>query len=201
LARAEELVEVADVDKETFLIQHIKQGERASFDALVSLYQQKGLGIAYNMIGNLEDAKDVLQEAFVKVYLNIKGFQERAQFNTWFYRIVVNCSLDLLRKKKRMESIFINSIIDEDGKEKELEIADSRFEPGRITIERELGRNLEDSIAKLSEKQRTCFVLKHQNGLSIEEISQILKCSPATVKVHLFRAIGNLRKSLSKYMV
>lgn len=196
----EELV-VADADKETVLIQRIKQGERASFDALVSLYQQKGLGIAYNMVGNLEDAKDVLQEAFVKVYVNIKGFQERAQFYTWFYRIVVNCSLDFLRKRKRTSSIFIDSIIDGNGEEKELEVADSRFEPARITIERELGRNLEDSIAKLSKMQRTCFVLRHQNGLSIEEISQILKCNPATVKVHIFRAIGNLRKSLSKYMV
>ncbi len=196
----EELV-VANIDKETVLIQRIKQGERASFDALVSLYQQKGLGIAYNMVGNLEDAKDVLQEAFVKVYLNIKGFQERAQFSTWFYRIVVNCSLDLLRKKKRLNRIFIDSIIDEDGREKKLDVADSRLEPARMAIERELGRNLEDNIAKLSEKQRACFVLKHQNGLSIEEISQILKCNPATVKVHLFRAVGNLRKSLSKYMV
>lgn len=196
----EELV-VVGIDEETALIQRVKQGERASFDILVSLYQQKGLGIAYNMVGNLEDAKDVLQEAFVKVYLNIRGFQGRAQFNTWFYRIVVNCALDFLRKKKRLNRIFIDSIIDEDGREKKLDVAGSRLEPARITIERELGRSLEDSIDKLSKMQRTCFALRHQNGLSIEEISQTLKCNPATVKVHIFRAIGNLRKSLSKYIV
>jgi RNA polymerase sigma-70 factor (ECF subfamily) len=79
-----------ELNKDIVLIERIKQGDRASFDVLVSLYQQKGLEIAYNIVGNLEDAKDVLQEAFVKVYLNIKGFQEKAKFSTWFYRIVVN---------------------------------------------------------------------------------------------------------------
>ena len=189
-----------DLNKEIVLIQRIKQGDRASFDILVSLYRQKGLEIAYNIVGNLEDAKDALQEAFVKVYLNIKGFQERAKFSTWFYRIVVNCSLDLLRKKRRMKSVLIDSIMDEDGQEKKLDIADDHLEPLKISIEKELAHNLEESINKLPEKQRICFILKHQNGLSIEEISHILKCNPATVKVHLFRAVNNLRKRISKYL-
>jgi len=190
-----------ELNKDIVLIERIKQGDRASFDVLVSLYQQKGLEIAYNIVGNLEDAKDVLQEAFVKVYLNIKGFQEKAKFSTWFYRIVVNCSLDLLRKKKRIKNVPIDSIMDEDGQEKRLDIADNHWEPLKISMERELARDLEENINKLPEKQRICFILKHQNGLNIEEISHILKCNPATVKVHLFRAVNNLRKKISKYLI
>lgn len=193
----EELTGVADIDKEIVLIQRIKQGDRTSFDILVTLYQQRGISIAYNIIGNLEDAKDVLQEAFIKVYLNINSFKGKAQFFTWFYRIVKNCALDYLRKKKRLNKVFIDPIINEDNREKELDIADNRLDPAGIVIERELVHSLENNIAKLSRMQRTCFVLRHQNGLSIEEISRILNCSPATVKVHLFRAIGNLRKGLS----
>lgn len=185
--------------EETVLIGRIKQGERSGFDNLVALYQQKGLGIAYNIVGNLEDAKDVLQEAFVKVYLNIKGFKEKSLFSTWFYRIIVNCSLDFLRKKKKISRMLAYPLADESGQEVELQIPDSRYEPDKAAISAELNDKIEDSIANLSEKQRLCFVLKHQSGLNNEEISQVIKCNPSTVKVHLFRAVNNLRKNLAKY--
>lgn len=188
--------------QEKVLIERIKQGERISFDNLVSLYQQKGLSIAYNLVGNLEDAKDILQESFIKVYLNVQGFKEKSEFFTWFYRIVVNCALDFLRKRKRMNHIFIDSlIIDEEGKKKEQEIADNRFEPAKVAMLNELHCHLDNCLARLSEKQRLCFVLKHQNGLSTQEVARVLKCRPATVKVHIFRAINNLRKSLAKYII
>lgn len=188
-----------DRTSEEDLIEHIRQGERASFDTLVSLYQQKGLSIAYNLVGNLEDAQDVLQEAFIKVYLNIKDFQGRSLFFTWFYRIVINCALDLLRKKKKMSRVFTEPIIKE-KKQEEIQIPDRRFEPLSVALQHELRNSLDNCIAKLPEKQKLCFILKHQNGLSVEEISQVIKCSPSTVKVHLFRAIRNLEKGLAKYM-
>lgn len=187
--------------EEIALIEEIKNGHRASFDNLAILYRQRGLSIAYNMVGNLEDAKDVLQEAFIKVYLNIKKFREKAKFSTWFYRIVVNCSLDFLRKRKRINRTFVNPLQDEDGQDLCLEVPDTSNEPSRVAMASELNRNLENCIAELSEKQSLCFVLRHQNGLSVEEISNILSMSPATVKVHLFRAATNLRKSLAEYAI
>ena len=189
----------SDASNEMVLIERIKQGERLGFDRLVSLYQQRGLNIAYNLVGNLEDSRDVLQEAFIKVYLNIEDFRGKSQFYTWFYRIVVNCALDLLRKKKKMSCVFTESHIDEEGQEKEVQIPDTRFDPAKIAQAREFQFNLDNCIANLPEKQRTCFVLKHKNGLSTSEIAQVLKCNPSTVKVHLFRAIKNLQKSLSIY--
>ena len=185
---------------ELVLIEDVKCGKRSSFDILVELYQRRGLGIAYNLAGNLEDAKDILQEAFIKMYLNIKGFQQRARFSTWFYRIVVNCALDFLRKRKRAGRIFVEISNDAEGKKAELEVPDLSFEPRRAGMAKEFARELEECIAGLSKMQRLCFVLKHQNSLNIQEISGMLKCSPATVKVHIFRAVENLRKSLTPYL-
>ena len=185
---------------ESVLIEDVKCGKRSSFDILVSFYQQRGLGIAYNLARNLEDAKDILQEAFIKIYLNIKGFRGGSRFSTWFYRIVVNCALDFLRKRKRAGRIFVEISDDQEGKKTGLEIPDLSFEPRRAGMAKEFAKELEECIARLSKMQKLCFVLKHQNSLSIQEISETLKCNPATVKVHLFRAVGNLRKYLTPYL-
>ncbi len=187
-------------NRETILIEAMKEGERASFDRIVEMYQQRGISIAYNIVGNLEDAKDILQEAFVKVYTNIKSFHGQSRFSTWFYRIVVNCALDLLRKRRKTSQMFRGSLVDEEGREKVEQVPDSSFEPARVALTNELKYALDNGIADLSKKQRVCFVLKYQNGLTIEEISQVIKCSPSTVKVHLFRAIRNLEKKLTRYI-
>lgn len=185
---------------EPALIERVKCGERSGFDNLVGLYQQKGLCIAYSMVGNLEDAKDVLQEAFIKVYLNIKDFKEESKFSTWFYRIVVNCALDFLRKKKNKGKVFMERLTDEETEE-EKEIADWHYEPAGVLLSKELAENLDRCILALPEKQKTCFILKHQNGLTTQEIAQVLKCSVSTVKVHLFRAVRTLQEKLSFYFV
>lgn len=193
------MVSQFDIEKEKLVVERIKQGERAAFDELVQVYRDRGFAIAYNLVGNPEDAKDILQEAFIKVYLNIKGFNSESKFYTWFYRIVVNCSLDFIRKRKAMRKTFTEPLLDEEGNEKE--IPDSRYVPSKIVLSAELAANLEDCIAKLSENQRISFVLKHQNGLSNQEIASVLKCSLSTVKVHLFRAVRALQDKLSSYVV
>lgn len=193
-------MDVAATANESVLIEDVKCGKRSSFDILVSLYQQKGLGIAYNLAGNLEDAKDILQEAFIKMYLNIKRFQQRSRFSTWFYRIVVNCALDFLRKRKRAGRIFVEVSDDREGKKAGLEVPDLSFEPRRAGMAKEFAKELEECIARLSKMQKLCFVLKHQDSLTVREISGALKCSPSTVKVHIFRAVENLRKSLTPYL-
>lgn len=187
-------------NNEAVLIENIKQGQRSSFDSLVRLYRQSGLNIAYNLVGNLEDARDVLQEALMKVYLHIQGFQQKSKFSTWFYRIVTNCAIDFLRKQKRSRRVFVE-FQPEEEEEREIQIPDSRFAPNEILANQELNHLIEAGLARLSEKQRLCFVLKHQSGLEIKEISEIVKCNPATVKVHLFRAMESLREELAKYLV
>jgi len=187
-----------DIDKEKALIMRMKQNERSAFDELVCIYRNKGFAVAYNFVDNPEDAKDVLQETFIKVYLNIKKFKEQAKFSTWFYRIVVNCSLDFLRRRKTMRKVFTQNLLDEEGKVQQFE--DKRYEPGRILMNEELSSVLDNCISELPEKQKVCFILKHQNGLSNQEIARVLKCTISTVKVHLFRAVRNLQEKLSGYL-
>lgn len=185
---------------EAVLIENVKCGQRSSFDALVNLYQQRGLGIAYNMVGNAEDARDVLQEAFVKMYVHIKRFEGRSKFSTWFYRIVVNSALDFLRRRKRAARVFVDIADGHDEGKSPLEVADVRFEPRRMSEAKEFAHTVDECIAKLSKMQKSCFILKHQNKLTISEIAEMLKCNPSTVKVHLFRAVENLRQHLAGYL-
>lgn len=185
-------------EKEKSLVERLKQRERSALDEIVRIYRNKGFGVAYNIVGNPEDAKDVLQEAFIKVYLNINGFKGKSKFSTWFYRVVVNCALDFLRKKKSMHRIFCQPLTDEEGNEKE--VPDTRYDPAKMLLAQELGANLDNCIAGLPEKQKICFILKHRNGLSNMEIAQILKCNLSTVKVHLFRAVRNLQGKLRFYL-
>lgn len=183
---------------EKALISRVKEGERAAFDELVKSHRNKGFAIAYSMVGNPEDAKDVLQEAFIRVYLNIKSFREQSKFSTWFYRVVVNCALDFLRRRKSMYKIFTQPIVDEEGNEKEA--PDIRYEPSKIVLTQELSQRLDDCIDELPKMQKACFVLKHQDGFANQEIAEILGCSLSTVKVHLFRAVRALQDKLSAYL-
>jgi RNA polymerase sigma-70 factor, ECF subfamily len=191
------MVTESDKQEEKLLIERLKQGERSAFDVLVQRYRQQGFAICYNLVGNPEDAQDVLQDAFIKVYRNIKNFRGDAAFTTWFYRILTNCSLDLLRKKKVLNKHFIEPLTDEEGKEHD--VADAHSEPVRILSRQEFARNLDLHIGQLPEKQKVCFILKHQNCLSNQEIAQTVGCSLSTVKVHLFRAVRALQGKLSVY--
>jgi RNA polymerase sigma-70 factor (ECF subfamily) len=190
---------LTDITKEKALLARLKQNDSQAFDELVELYRGRGFAISYNILGNTEDAKDVLQEAFLKVFFNIKGFKQEAKFSTWFYRILVNCSWDFLRKRKRQDRLFIKTQFDE--ADKQPEVPDSHLGPSKFVMDRELADKLEDAISLLPEKQRICFILKHQNQMSNQEIAQTLNCGLSTVKVHLFRAVRGLQERLAFYLV
>jgi len=186
-----------NTEEERLLIGRFKNGDAAAFDELVEAYQRKGFAIAYNMTGNCEDAKDILQEAFIKVYCNIKGFNEEAKFFTWFYRIVVNCSLDFLRKRGRKRAVFSEGGLEDDSN---IEPTDTAESPQQALVTEELNRELEQAVEQLPEKQKACFLLKHRNGFKAREIADILGCNLSTVKVHLFRAANTLQGKLSSIL-
>lgn len=183
---------------EAVLIEKVKLGSRASFDALVELHKNRGISIAFNMLGNLEDAKDVLQEAFIKVYLNIKSFRDQSKFSTWFYRIVVNCCLDFLRKRKRANKVFVPVFVNDEGDE--IEVADNRIEAKKVFTDNELLSKLDDCIGALPEKQKVCFVLRYRDNMQVSEIAQVANISSSTVKVHIFRAVRHLQDKLAPYL-
>ncbi len=186
-----------DREKEKSLIVRLKDEDASAFDELVFTYQRKGFSIAYNLAGNCEDAKDILQEAFIKVYCNIKSFNEDASFFTWLYRIVVNCALDFMRKRKRIFSIFREPVSEEEFIKEPVDMSSG---PQERAINDELSQRLEACIAQLPEKQKACFLLKHRSGLKNQEIAEVLGCKLSTVKVHLFRAANTLQSKVSLEM-
>jgi RNA polymerase sigma-70 factor (ECF subfamily) len=184
--------------REKELIARIKRGDRAAFSELVDAYRDRGFAVVYNLVRNPEDAKDVLQEGFIRVYLNIKYFRVESKFSTWFYRILVNSAIDFLRRRKAKGKLFVRFFVDEEGRE--IDSPDKSSDPGPIIQGREFSADLEQVIQSLPEKQRMCFILKHQNGMDNTEIARITGCSLSTVKVHLFRAVRNLRRLLVYYL-
>lgn len=182
-----------DGEKERILIARLKNEDSSAFDELVLAYQRKGFSIAYNLAGNCEDAKDILQEAFIKVYCNIKSFNEEARFFTWFYRIVVNCALDFMRKRKRIFNVFREPVSEEEFIKEPVDMSSG---PQERAINDELSQKLEDCIAQLPEKQKACLLLKHRSGLKNQEIAEVLGCKLSTVKVHLFRAVNTLESKV-----
>lgn len=186
---------------ESDLISRIKEGSRVAFEILVNQYKEKAWGLAFNIVGNVEDAKDIVQEAFIRVYNNIGRFRGEASFSTWFYRILINLSKDHLRKSKRTEHSLSQPIAeDNEGKELFIEVEDLSGGPKRLALNKELSGLIDAAISRLPQKQRLAFILKHIHGIKIGEITGILNCAQATVKVNLFKAVRSLRKHLEPYL-
>ena len=147
------------------------------------------------MVGNWEDAKEMAQNGFVKAYFSLRRFRGEAKFSTWLYRIIANECKDLFRKKGRGPQLLSLSAEREPGSEDGVpfELADPGADPRAQASARELAGRLCQAVEELPGKQRTAFTLHHFSGLPVEEISRVMGCRPATVKVHLFRAAERLR--------
>ncbi|MCK4423272.1 MAG: RNA polymerase sigma factor [Candidatus Omnitrophica bacterium] len=191
------------------LIQLVKQNDSSAFSELVKRYRGRALGLAYSWVGNRHDAEDIAQEAFIRVYKGVKGFREIADFFTWFYRIVLNLCRDHYRKKKNINLIHLGSYSQEETDAQHIALdkidanitrSSSNNNPARTVINKELDRKIKQAIARLPEKQRTAFTLKHLEGLTIKEISNIMKCTQGTIKAHLWRAVNRLHSLLESYV-
>ncbi len=178
------------------LVQSAKAGKRAAFGRLVKKYQNKVFYLAYDLVGDYEDARDVAQESFIKAYEKLQQFEERAQFSTWLYRITVNLAMDLHRRRKRRPHESLQDNLYEIERQKKAE----QSEEGRRTemqLQTSVQRKqLEIALQKLSENQRVATVLKYFHQKSSKEIAEVLGCSENTARIHLFRALRNLKKHL-----
>ncbi len=170
------------------MIDRVKAGDEDAFHDLVSFYKERAFRLCYSIVGNIEDAKDILQISFVKAYKNMDRFRKDSSFYTWFYRILVNTAQDFLRKKARESTGHFESA------------SDPAMSPEKKAMDRELKQLLDTAISQLSDNQRASFVMKHLNGMKIDDIAQILRCRPATVKIHLFRAVKNIKNKLGPYL-
>ncbi len=173
-------------------------GDRDAFRALVERHSRTIFRLAHRMTGNEHDAEEVVQETFLRAYKRLDKFESRSNFGTWVYRIAVNCSLDLMRVRKRDEQHRHHEQPDmeEPGLETVQQVASEAPSPERIALSGEMGARVNKALSELSEMERAAFVMRHCEGLSIEEIGAALGLRTSATKNSIFRAVQKLRAAL-----
>lgn len=183
-------------DTDLKLVQAAKSGNRVAFGKLVKKYERKVFYLAFDLVHDYEDAKDIAQDAFIKSFEKLQQFEERAQFSTWLYRITVNLAMDQHRRRKRRPHDSLEENIHEIERQKKVEQAE---EGQRSELELQTSAQrvqIEKAMAHLSENQRVATVLKYFHQKSSKEIAEVLGCSESTARIHLFRALKNMKKHL-----
>ena len=187
---------MSEVD-ELSLIRRAQEGDRSAFDALIRLYDKNVLRLALQVVGSPEEARDLYQEAFLKVYRSIRHFRSEAKFSTWLYRVVMNVCLDHLRRQKTRKEVPAPQ--PEDGEPEFFQtVPDERptLDPERATHSKEISRRIQAALERLNPRERMVFELKHYQGLKLRAIGEICNTSEQTAKNCLFRATQKLRVEL-----
>ncbi|MEW6524564.1 MAG: sigma-70 family RNA polymerase sigma factor [Bacillota bacterium] len=182
--------------QEEALIASCRTGNTKAFERLVTLYEKKVFNLAFRMTGSLEDARDITQDAFIKVYTSLRDFRGDSAFSTWLFRIVSNMCLDELRRRRRRTFMSIDEPIQQSDGEIPRQLADPLADPEQAVERRDLKRAVHEAILNLSEDHRLIIVLRDLQGFTYEEIASMLDCSLGTVKSRLNRARMALRKAL-----
>jgi len=175
-----------------------QKGEREAFELLVERYKQKAYRIAFNFTRDREEAKDLSQEAFLRAFIHLKGFNLRASFYTWFYRILVNLCLDYRRRRGRIAWEPLDYKAEKAANGSEMTGVTSS--PDRDAMAEEISRKVGLALDALPLKQRTAFILRNHQGLSITEIAKVMRTAEGTVKAHLHRAVVALRQRLEEVL-
>ncbi len=183
-------------------VTRVRAGDANAFGALVERHGRSLFRLAYRMTGNEQDAEDVVQESFLRAYRQLNRFDERASFGTWLYRIAANCSLDLVRSRKRRgggASPVMAEAGEGEGADLDLamrNLASHDPTPERAVLSTEVRDRVTEAMKDLSATERTAFVLRHFEGMCIEEVSRVLECQPGAAKHSVFRAVQKLRRAL-----
>ncbi|MEO8371039.1 MAG: sigma-70 family RNA polymerase sigma factor [Candidatus Solibacter sp.] len=176
------------------LVARARTGDTDAFRVLVERHSRALFRLAFRMTGNQQDAEDVVQDSFLRAYKQLSRFDERASFGTWLYRIAVNCSLDLVRSRKRRNEHIAPA--DSDMDDPILSLPANDPAPDRLALSGEVRERVAEAMTELSASERTAFVLRHYEGMCIEEVSRVLGCQPGAAKHSVFRAVQKLRRAL-----
>jgi RNA polymerase sigma-70 factor, ECF subfamily len=200
-ALADNLSGMAGADEATW-IRAAQQGDQDAFEQLVRAYDQNVLRLAMNLLRSLDDAHDVYQEAFLRVYKNLHSFRFDCTFHTWLYRIVTNLCLDHLRKRKvrREESTVIETA--EGPKDRIQTVAEESPEgdPQRALMSRQLSQRIQEVLGSLTPRERMVFELRHYQGLRLKSIGEVLGTTEEAAKNCLFRATQKMRHALGDFV-
>jgi len=200
LRRAEQRAH--DSDEEKILIQQAQGGDRMAFEELIRRHDREILRLAFHMLGNREEAREVFQETFLKAYRSLNRFRFESSFYTWIYRIATNVGLDHLRKRQTLkEEVSYESDTESHPDRPALKdtLAATTYysNPERRLYGREVGAKIQEALKTLSEKERLVFELRHYQGLRLKMIGEIMGSTEETAKNYLFRATQKLRAHLS----
>jgi RNA polymerase sigma-70 factor, ECF subfamily len=181
------------------LVLQAQRGNMSAFEQLVQRHDKQVLTIAAGYVNCADDAKDIYQEVFLRVYKGLPKFQYKSEFSTWLYRITTNVCLSHRSRKHRHTSLDQNTG-DEDGQPHALkETLSDLSETDRPVQDAEISQKVDQALTTLSPRQRMVFTLRHYDGYKLKEIAELLKCSEGTVKKYLFEATVRLRKQLKDF--
>ena len=171
-------------------------GDTESFNQLVKRWERPIYALAYRTLGREEDARDVVQEAFLRAFRGLKGFKGEAKFSSWLYRITLNLCRDWIRRERRAPIVQVPEGTDP------IDLADTQASPAESVEElvsrRELSSAVAKAMAELPEEQRTAILLKEYHGLTFQEIADTLHCPLSTVKTRLYQGLSVLRRRLER---
>ena len=176
------------------IVARARAGDADAYRVLVERHSRALFRLAFRMTGNESDAEDVVQESFLRAYRQLGKFDERASFGTWLYRIATNCSLDLVRSRKRRSERMAPA--DPEMDDPLLKLPAAGPTPERSALSTEVRERVTEAMNDLSATERTAFVLRHFEGLCIEDVSRVLECQPGAAKHSVFRAVQKLRRAL-----
>jgi RNA polymerase sigma-70 factor (ECF subfamily) len=188
------LDDISHVERAT-LVERFQSGEPGAFDEIVNRCQRHVYNLAYHFTHNCEDAHDISQEVFIKVFRSLNKLRESSAFDVWLRRVTVNACMDYLRRRPNEQMLDDLSYLDY-----ELLARGDNGLPDKPVEDGELRNVISRAVNQLPKRQRKVFILRHYEGLSLKEIAKALSCSLGTVKAHLFRATRRLRKLLLPYM-
>lgn len=191
------------MEDERQLVERAQAGDQDAFQEIVQRYQRKVYSICYGMLKNQQDALDVSQDVFIKVFRYLKNFNHSSSFYTWLYRITVNKCIDFIRKQNRRAELDYNdAVAPGEGVDGDENILPSTLgmQPDRVYARKELREKMLEALESLSEKHRTILILREVEGLAYEEIADVLGISKGTVMSRLFHARRYFQDAMQQYL-
>ena len=185
------------------LVKRTRNGDRDAFRILVERYQRRVFGLCVGMVRNPDDAMDLVQETFVKVFKNLDSFEGQSSFYTWTYRIATNVCIDFLRKNNRYRTVDYDDAIEHDDDIEDLgAVLPSKLgvNPASVYARKELLEQIEAALQQLSPAHRQAILLREVEGLSYQEMADVMQISIGTVMSRLFHARKNMQRYLADYV-
>lgn len=186
--------------QESGILKKLESHDPSAFRDLFDTYHQMVFNICFRMIGNRQEGEDLTQEVFLKVYESLKNFRLESKLSTWIYRITINHCLNMQTKKKRQRWLSLDFIMDSEIDVKDLSLSTAKNNPDIVLQQKETELIVQKCINALPAKQRIAIILHRYEGLSYQDIADIMKCSVASVESRLFRAKQNLVLKLRPYL-